>query len=191
LAGARDLVRLTATANTLEWAAGDLATLAGIDLPDCNSGPEKLLARPSSSVVHFESRRLVSASSIDFSRLYRAHVEADHPDSHRPERMAYIESIDEDSARRRIVAILAAWEFLKPQDAEERVSNCQSARDIIKEGISEDREMRLFEVARSATRVTAFVREPLFLLQAPGALIRKWASIPQEDLAAQEIRDNR
>jgi hypothetical protein len=105
--------------------------------------------------------------------------------------MAYIESIDEDSARRRIVAILAAWEFLKPQDAEERVSNCQSARDIIKEGISEDREMRLFEVARSATAVTAFVREPLFLLQAPGALIRKWASIPQEDLAAQEIRDNR
>jgi len=180
LAGARDLVRLTASATTLEWAAGDLAILAGISLPDASPEGEDTTARALSKVVHLEPRRMATASAIDLSRIYRAHVEAD-PGSFSLERMAYIESaLGEDSARQRLVAILSAWEFVKPEEMAERVSNCQSARQVIKEGVSEDRELRLFEAARSGDKVTAFVREPLFLLREPAALIRKWASIPWE-----------
>lgn len=181
LAGARDLVRLTATATTLEWAAGDLATAASVAIPDTNRVPDEPETKSHSTVVCLERPRFARQFTIDLSSLHRAHVEP-APDRRQPERMAYVESLDEESARRKIATFLAALEYIKFEEAAERVSNCQSAHAVIKEGVSEDRLLRLFEVARNGDKVTEFVREPLFLLRRTAPLALKWASIPQDYL---------
>jgi len=63
-----------------------------------------------------------------------------------------------------------------PETVEERIYNCSSAQELVDDGISEDLELRLFEVGWSGTSAY-FVEEPLFLVTSP-ALIRKWAQIP-------------
>jgi hypothetical protein len=60
---------------------------------------------------------------------------------------------------------------------EERIYNCHSAQELIDDGQSEDTLLRLFETGWCGTAVS-FVEEPLFLMAAPGSLIRKWAQIP-------------
>lgn len=183
LAGARDLIRLTATATTLEWAASELATVACIPLPEI-SEETKTVPSPSEKIVELPLDRDKSTrgiAAIDISRLFRAHIEPDPERAHYPERWAFFEGYDDDYARRRIASILAAAEMIRPQEAAERVSACQSARDLIKQGLSDDRELRLFEVARLDNRVTKFVQQPLFILAEPAALIRKWASIRHPD----------
>ena len=179
LAGARDLVRLSTAASTLEWAAGDLAAAAGIPLPDIAANVENLEASPPPKVVHLKSPPSVGVPNIDVSRLHRAHIEP-CPNNYYPERVVYVEAMDEDSARRRVVEILAALELIRIEDAKGRVSDCRRATDLIKEGVSEDRILRLFEVARDGDRVSAFVDEPLFLVRRPAALILKWASIRRD-----------
>jgi hypothetical protein len=181
LAGARDLVRLTATATALEWAAGDLATAAAVALPNGNQAANEPEEKPHSTIVRLEPLRLARQFTIDLSSLHRAHVEP-APGRPQPERMAYVESLDEETARRKIASVLAAIEYIKVDEAAERISNCQSAQTVIKEGVSEDRLLRLFEIARKGDRVTEFVREPLFLIRQPAALALKWASIPREYL---------
>jgi hypothetical protein len=185
LAGARDLVRLSTTASTLEWAAGDLAAAAGIPLPDVELHVENLEASPPSKVVNLKNST-GNVPTIDVSRLHRAHIER-CPNNYYPERTAYVEAMDEDSARRRVAEILAALELIRIEDARERVSDCQRAADLIKEGVSEDRILRLFEVSRDGDRATSFVAEPLFLVRRPAALILKWASIPRERVVAQQL----
>lgn len=196
LAGARDLIRLTATATTLEWAAAELATLACVPLPgtDGDEIVSVIATNASPAIVEFSRRRDTSVrgqSSIDISHLYRAHIEPDPERTHCPDRWAFIEGYDDDYARRRLAAIVAAAELIRPHEAEERVSICQSARNLIKEGVSHDRELRLFEVLRLGDRVTSFVQQPLFIVPSPAALIRKWASIPHSDVTTQEDRQER
>jgi hypothetical protein len=186
LAGARDLVRLSTTASTLEWAAGDLASAAGIPLPDIDPNAGNLETSPSSKVVQLKGPLSVAVSTIDVARIHRAHVEPCQ-NNYYPQRMAYVEAMDEDSARRRVAEVVAALELIRIEDARERVSDCRRATDLIKEGVSEDRLLRLFEVARDGDRVTAFVSEPLFLVRRPAALILKWASIPREYVVAQQV----
>ena len=183
LAGARDLIRLSATASMLEWAAGDLAAAAGIPLPDVEPHVENLEERPTPNVVHLKSPPAVGMPTIDVSRLHRAHIEP-CPNNYYPERMAYVEAMDEEAARRRVAEVVAAIEVIRIEDARERVSNCQRATDLIKQGVSEDRIVRLFEVARDGDRITAFVDEPLFLVRRPALLILKWASIPRPNRVA-------
>ena len=165
LAGARDLVRLSTTASTLEWAAGDLAAAAGIPLPDSEPHVENMEASLPAKVVHLKSLLSVGVPTIDVSRLHRAHIEP-CPNNYYPERMAYVEAMDEDSARLRVAEVVAALELIRIEDAKERVSDCRRATDLIKEGVSADRMLRLFEVARDGDRVTAIVSEPLFLVHA-------------------------
>lgn len=185
LAGARDLVRLSTTASTLEWAAGDLAAAAGIPLPDVELPGENPEGSPSSKVVHLKSP-MGNVPTLDVSRLHRAHIEP-CPNNYYPERMAYVEAMDEDSARRRVVEVLAALELIRIEDARERVSDCRRATDLIKEGVSEDRMLRLFEVARDGDRAISFVAEPVFLVRRPAALILKWASIPRDRMVTQQV----
>jgi hypothetical protein len=45
--------------------------------------------------------------------------------------------------------------------------------------LSEDADLRLFEAGWSDGKATHFVCRPLFLLDEPAALIRKWAQIPE------------
>ena len=83
------------------------------------------------------------------------------------------------SSRRHLIArpsARSALEMRLPETVEERIYNCSSAQELVDDGISEDLELRLFEVGWSGTSAY-FVEEPLFLVTSP-ALIRKWAQIP-------------
>jgi hypothetical protein len=190
LAGALDIVRLSAAISTWEWAAEDLEALAGIPLPDVNRRPEYLDTKAASNVVHLKTPTSSGVPTIDVSRLHRARVEPS-PNYDYPERLVFVEAMDDDNARFRTAVTVAALEFIKLEEAEERVSCCQSARDLFKVGASEDRMLRLFEVTRNGGSVTAFVREPYFLVERPAALILKWASIPWDDLDVQPIPGGR
>jgi hypothetical protein len=46
------------------------------------------------------------------------------------------------------------------------------------EGTSADRELRLFGTAQSGGSAPAFVRHPVFLLDDPALLTRKWSLRP-------------
>ena len=111
-------------------------------------------------------------------RLYRAHVQ---PSDYRGlERTAFVEASRHDGACKKIAAAVAALEHRQPADVADRIYNVYSAQELIDEGVSDDLELRLFETGWSGGRATHFVREPLFLLAEPSALIRKWAAVPQE-----------
>lgn len=126
-----------------------------------------------------DTLRASGVPAIDLSRVHRAHIEP-CPNNYFPERMAYVDAMDEDSARRRVAEVVAASELIRIEDAKERVSDCRRATDLIKDGVSEDRILRLFEVARDGDRASVFVDEPLFLVRRPAALILKWASIRRD-----------
>jgi hypothetical protein len=79
-----------------------------------------------------------------FSLTHRAHIEP-CPNNYYPERMAYVEAMDEDAARLRVAEVVAALELIRIGDAKERVSNCRRATDLIKEGVSEDRFLPLLK----------------------------------------------
>jgi hypothetical protein len=59
--------------------------------------------------------------------------------------------------------------------------------DLIDNGISEDADLRLFEVGWRGEVVTAWTDKPLSLTTDP-TLVGKWAEL-QADLAAQVVRD--
>ena len=193
LSGARDQIRLTAIATTLEGAAGELASVARIELP--LDGPKDIVsvATAHPNVVQLKSAGPVPTGSgsekqielqhIDLGRLFRAHVEPLHKSS--PERFAYVDASDGDMARHRIAKTLAGLEYAEAADVAERISDCQSAKALIREGISEERVLRIFELTRSGNRVTRYVKEPLFLLDAPAVLMWKWASLPWDKVVFQ------
>ena len=133
--------------------------------------------------LHFTPRATgVSGQSGDgcqplpLRRLYRAFVGAE---SYSAERTAFIEAASHRDAVRKIANVVAALETRLPDQVEERIYNCYSAYELIDEGVSEDIDLRLFETGWSGNRAICFVEEPLFLLAAPAALIRKWARVPE------------
>lgn len=118
-------------------------------------------------------------SALDFSRIYRAHVQP--RDWRGTERTAFVEAGSHSAAVKKIAAAIAALEFgSTPEQVEERIYNCHSAQELVDEGVSKDVELRLLETGWSGDKATHFVAEPLFLLIAPAALIRVWARCPQE-----------
>jgi len=115
---------------------------------------------------------------IHLRRLYRAHIEPS--DCRGVERTAYVEASSHDCACKKIAAAVAALEHRAPADVADRIYNPYSAQELVADGLSDDLELRLFETGWSGGKATHFVREPLFLLAEPSALIRKWAAISQE-----------
>ncbi len=111
---------------------------------------------------------------LPFPRLYRAHIGAAGPE---PERTAFVEAASPRDAVRKIANAVAAFENRLPDTVEERLYNVSSAQELTDEGLSEDIEARLFETGWCGNRAVCFVQEPLFLLAAPAALIRKWAQV--------------
>src|SRR3569833_2682488 len=75
LAGARDLIRLTATATALEWVASELATLACISLPEISDETNTVPSRSETNTEHPKNRKKTTRGTavIDISRLFRAH----------------------------------------------------------------------------------------------------------------------
>src|SRR5690242_11394385 len=86
LSGARDQIRLTAIATTLEGVAGELATAAGIALPLGGGSPDAVSdVTAQQKVVPLKAAGSAPTSSgagkpmelrhLDLTRLFRAHVE--------------------------------------------------------------------------------------------------------------------
>jgi hypothetical protein len=113
-----------------------------------------------------------------FLRLYRAFVQP-AADSRGPELAVFVEAAGHQSAIRKIANAIAAVEGCLPDTVAERTYNVYSARELIEDGLGDDIEGRVFECGWSGGKPTCFVDEPLFLMAAPAALIRKWAQIAE------------
>ena len=110
-------------------------------------------------------------------RLYRAFVQPRRgPDI---ELTAFVEASSRPLAIDRIVAAIAALEYGGTvESVAERVYNCASAVECVTQGLSEDRELRIFETGWGGGKAICFVEHPLFLVPDPAPLCRKWAQIP-------------
>jgi hypothetical protein len=128
---------------------------------------------PSSVIAEALARGVLG---VDLRRLYRAHIDAANPRG--PERTAFVEGHSHQCAARKVAAAVAALEHRQPLEVANRIYNVHSAQELLEEGLSEDPLLRLFETGWSGGRATYFVREPLFMLNAPAAIIRIWAAIP-------------
>jgi hypothetical protein len=90
-----------------------------------------------------------------------------------------------DSARRFFEAAIALIVGRPADDLE--LYNLYSYRDLVDNGVSEDEDLRVFEVGSRGDVVTAWARKSLFLTTDP-TLVGKWAELQAEiaALAAQE-----
>lgn len=137
----------------------------GIPLPDCAD------CQGTGRLVVDEADPAPSAATIpNFFSLYRAHVGSD--DYRRPERTVFVRAGSEREALTKIAGALAAIEQRPVTEIEESLYNCRSARECVEMGVSADLELRLFEVGWGTQ--TLFVEEPIFLVDHPAAMWRKW-----------------
>jgi hypothetical protein len=101
--------------------------------------------------------------------LYRAMFSSATSDS-----TVFLFADSRDDARRRASGALAAIHGMEP----ERVwlSNLASFRELVDIGVSDDEDLRIFELAWKDADVSAWVEHPLFLTDDPG-LLGKWAEL--------------
>ncbi|CAN7791089.1 hypothetical protein LJR034_009118 [Caballeronia sp. LjRoot34] len=90
-----------------------------------------------------------------------------------------------ETARRFFQAAIALIAGRPADDLE--LCNLYSFRDLVDNGVSEDEELRVFEIGSRGELVTAWVNKPLFLTTDP-TLVGKWAEL-QVQLAAQAAQD--
>ena len=83
-------------------------------------------------------------------------------------------------ALKKVAAAIAALEYRSPSAVEQRLHNIQSAQECVEQGISDDVELRVFEIGWNG-RAPTYVKQPLFLIAAPAVLISAWSRCPQED----------
>ena len=89
-----------------------------------------------------------------------------------------------DAARRFIEATIALIAGRPGIDLE--LYNLVSYRDLVDNGVSEDEDLRVFEIGSRGIMVTVWTDKPLFLTTDP-TLVGKWAEL-QAELAAQAVR---
>lgn len=70
---------------------------------------------------------------------------------------------------------------------ESRIEDVLSFNDLVREGVSEDRDVRIFEKESRDGKVTAWVTAPLFLTN-DKSLLGKWAEL-YADIAAQAAKE--
>ena len=126
-----------------------------------------------------ELAQSLALSPVNISRIFRAHVMPRQEG--KPERTAFVEANSEAEAYERVVTAVAAMEWESVETVRQRVYNVASARECIDSGISELSEHRLFEIGWHGVRVTGWVSEPLFLVDAPAVLMRVWSELPHSD----------
>jgi hypothetical protein len=97
---------------------------------------------------------------------------------------AFVMASDHDAALRKIAAAVAAIEERSPDSVAERVFSVASLPELASYGQG-DVDLRLFETGWSEGRPT-YCTQPMFLLSAPAALMRQWASCPQDVPQEQE-----
>jgi len=86
-----------------------------------------------------------------------------------------------DSARLFFEAAIALIAGRPADDLD--LCNLYSYRDLVDNGVSEDEDLRVFEVGSRGDVVTAWANKPLFLTTDP-TLVGKWAEL-QAEIAAQ------
>jgi hypothetical protein len=89
-----------------------------------------------------------------------------------------------DAARRFFEAAIALIAGRPGIDLE--LYNLVSYRDLVDNGVSEDEDLRVFEIGSRGDMVTAWADKPLFLTTDP-TLVGKWAEL-QAEFAAQAAR---
>lgn len=101
--------------------------------------------------------------------LYRAVFSSAHNES-----IVFLIADSRDNARHRASGALAAIHGI-PAD-KVWLSNLASFKELVDIGVSEDEELRIFELAWKDANVSAWVEHPLFLTDDPG-LLGKWAEL--------------
>ncbi|MFM0171349.1 hypothetical protein [Paraburkholderia sediminicola] len=101
--------------------------------------------------------------------LYRAVFNNAHDDS-----IVFLLAGSRDDARKRATGALAAIHGIAAPAV--ALSNLASFCELVDVGVSEDEELRIFEMAWKGADVSAWAEHPLFLTDDP-SLIGKWAEL--------------
>ncbi|MFM0738702.1 hypothetical protein PQQ51_15790 [Paraburkholderia xenovorans] len=101
--------------------------------------------------------------------LYRAVFSHAHNES-----TVFLIAGSRDDARQRASNALAAIHNIAPHTVQ--LANLASFRELVDIGVSEDEDMRIFEMAWKGADVSAWAEHPLFLTDDPG-LLGKWAEL--------------
>ncbi|WP_233518874.1 hypothetical protein [Paraburkholderia xenovorans] len=99
----------------------------------------------------------------------------------RHESIAFLMADSRDDARTRAISAVAAIHGIAPRDVP--LCKLASFRELIDIGVSEDEELRIFEMAWKGMDVSGWAEHPLFLTDDP-SLLGKWAEL-YADLARQ------
>lgn len=95
--------------------------------------------------------------------------------------VAYVMAESRDHAARKVCTALSMLHDLPVYEA--RVQDALSFGELLRFGVSDDRDLRVFENGSQDGRVTAWITAPLFLTN-DTSLLGKWAEL-YADLAAQ------
>ncbi|PRX27827.1 hypothetical protein B0G75_11348 [Paraburkholderia sp. BL18I3N2] len=101
--------------------------------------------------------------------LYRAAANNAHGES-----IVFLFAGSRDDARKRATGALAAIHGIAAENVS--LSNLASFGELVDVGVSEDEELRIFEMAWKGADVSAWAEHPLFLTDDP-SLIGKWAEL--------------
>jgi len=101
--------------------------------------------------------------------LYRAVANNAHSES-----IVFLFAGSRDDARKRATGALAAIHGIAAENVS--LSNLASFGELVDVGVSEDDELRIFEMAWKGADVSAWAEHPLFLTDDP-SLIGKWAEL--------------
>ncbi|WP_144139703.1 hypothetical protein [Paraburkholderia sp. BCC1884] len=101
--------------------------------------------------------------------LYRASVS-----TARGQSMVFLTADSREDARQRAAAALAAIHGVAAQDVS--LCNLASFHELLDVGVSEDEDLRIFEVAWKGADVSAWAEHPLFLTD-DASLLGKWAEL--------------
>jgi hypothetical protein len=91
--------------------------------------------------------------SLNFSRLYRAHVQPS--DWRGAERTAFVEAFSHSAAVKKIAAAGGALEHRSPDAVADRIYNCYSSKKLIDEGLSESHELLPWNVVTQLNQPAA------------------------------------
>lgn len=108
---------------------------------------------------------------LDTSRLYRAYVSPLSPS--RPELAVFAEASSRDLAHRHICELVALITRRTIDDVADALYNLSSAHELMDEGVSDPRELRLFESGWSGKRIF-YIDAPLCLVTDPQPLLDAW-----------------
>ncbi|WP_345814209.1 hypothetical protein AAGS40_07445 [Paraburkholderia sp. PREW-6R] len=101
--------------------------------------------------------------------LYRAVFSSAHSES-----IVFLIADSRENARHRASGALAAIHGISADKV--WLSNLASFKELVDIGVSEDEELRVFELAWKDANVSAWVEHPLFLTDDP-SLLGKWAEL--------------